>query len=133
MKLTNKQTMKSKSGMTLLELTVVILVLLSLISVLFIGARAWKRGADRAACILNIRNVQNAVRSYANLNNKNIGDTITDGAIIGSGKFVEKNPTCPGQGTYTINVGTVPGIGTLAMTCSLSTSEEHVPSDISAW
>ena len=31
-----------KSGMTLIELTVVILVLLSLISILFVGARAWK-------------------------------------------------------------------------------------------
>ena len=62
MKLTNTLTMKRKAGMTLLELTVVILVLLSLISILFIGARAWKKGADRAGCILNIRNVQQAVR-----------------------------------------------------------------------
>ncbi len=38
MKLTNTLSMKRKSGMTLLELTVVILVLLSLISILFIGA-----------------------------------------------------------------------------------------------
>ena len=62
MKLTNTLTMKRKSGMTLLELTVVILVLLSLISILFIGARAWKKGSDRAGCIMNIRNVQQAVR-----------------------------------------------------------------------
>ena len=49
--------MKRKAGMTLLELTVVILVLLSLISILFIGARAWKKGSDRAANIMNIRNL----------------------------------------------------------------------------
>ena len=42
MKLTN--TTKRAKGMTLLELTVVILVLLSLIYILFIGARAWKKG-----------------------------------------------------------------------------------------
>lgn len=40
------------TAMTLLELTVVIMVLLSLISILFIGARAWKRGSDRTGCIL---------------------------------------------------------------------------------
>jgi prepilin-type N-terminal cleavage/methylation domain-containing protein len=57
MKLNNTQTMKRKSGMTLLELTVVILVLLSLISILFVGARAWKKGSDRSANIMNIRNV----------------------------------------------------------------------------
>ena len=53
MKLTHTQNTKAvKSGMTLIELTVVILVLLSLISILFVGARAWKRGSDRAGCII---------------------------------------------------------------------------------
>ncbi len=67
MKLTNTQNMKAKSGMTLLELTVVILVLLSLISILFIGARAWKKGSDRSANIMNIRNTQQAMRGHQNM------------------------------------------------------------------
>ena len=100
MKLTNKQSMKvSKSGMTLLELTVVILVLLSLISILFIGARAWKKGSDRAASILVIRNSQQAVRSFANMYEKNIGDPVIPGVagsdagdIFGTDKFLENNP-----------------------------------------
>ena len=66
MKLTNTPSMKRKSGMTLLELTVVILVLLSLISILFIGARAWKKGSDRSANIMNVRNIQQAVRGLQN-------------------------------------------------------------------
>ena len=67
MKLTNTQTKKSNKGMTLIELTVVILVLLSLISVLFIGARAWLRGSDRAAAAILIRNAQQGVRSQTNI------------------------------------------------------------------
>ena len=84
MKLTNTPSVKSKSGMTLLELTVVILVLLSLISILFIGARAWKKGSDRAANILNIRNVQQAVRGHGNMNGILQGTLIpaTDGGPI---------------------------------------------------
>ena len=39
---------------------------LSVIPILFIGARAWKQGSDRAACILTQRNIQQAVRSYKN-------------------------------------------------------------------
>ena len=54
--------------MTLIELTVVILVLLSLISILFIGAKAWKVGSDRAANVMNLRNVQQAVRGHAAMN-----------------------------------------------------------------
>ena len=93
MKLTNTQNMKAKSGMTLLELTVVILVLLSLISILFIGARAWKKGSDRSASILTIRNTQQAVRSFANMNGKNNGDAILASDIFGAGKFVATDPT----------------------------------------
>jgi prepilin-type N-terminal cleavage/methylation domain-containing protein len=134
MKLTNTQTMKRKSGMTLLELTVVILVLLSLISILFIGARAWKKGSDRAGCILNIRNVQQAVRSYGNMYN---ATTVPAGELLGTGKFVESQPICPGGGTYSpadLSVAvTVPAVSTLAMTCGLATTENHVPSSIAGW
>jgi len=129
MKLTHTQNMKaSKSGMTLLELTVVILVLLSLISILFIGARAWKKGSDRAASILQIRNVQQAVRSFANMNGKNAGETVTtlQADIFGAGKFIENDPTGPGANhpagtgvSYTIAAATIiPTVGTLYMTAS---------------
>ena len=131
MKLTNNN--KRAKGMTLLELTVVILVLLSLISILFIGARAWKKGSDKAGCIMNIRNVQQAVRSWQNMNAKNVSDAfvLTDD-IVGSGLFVETTPVCPGAGTYAFET-TVPEVGTLVMTCSLATTESHVPASILGW
>ena len=136
MKLTNTQTMKRKSGMTLLELTVVILVLLSLISILFIGARAWKKGSDRAGCILNIRNFQQAVRSYGNMNALNPGDTAPafTTVIIGTDKFMQNAPTCPGGGAYTGTAGTtIPLVGTVALTCSLAASDAHAPTNTGDW
>lgn len=124
-----------KSGMTLLELTVVIMVLLALISILFIGARAWKRGSDRAGCIVLIRNVQQGLRSYCNLYGFNPGATVTglQGQIIGVNKFVEKTPACPASGTYTYAGDTIPAVGTLYMTCSLATSETHQPTAYTDW
>lgn len=143
MKLTHTQNMKAtKSGMTLLELTVVILVLLSLISILFIGARAWKKGSDRAASILQIRNVQQAVRSYSNMNNRNPGDTETGlvDEIFGAGKFIETNPvgTHPGGGDLafaTAEPTVIPAIGTLYMTVTGTDAEDFEPesTDISDW
>ena len=82
MKLTNTQSMKAKSGMTLLELTVVILVLLSLISILFIGARAWKKGSDRSANILNIRNTQQAMRGHQNTKELKTGDGFATADLV---------------------------------------------------
>ena len=137
MKLTNTSKMKRKAGMTLLELTVVILVLLTLISILFIGARAWKKGADRAGCILNIRNFQQAVRSYANMNAINPGGTCPalGTVIIGAGLFMENAPTCPGAGTYTGTALTaIPAVGTVVLTCSLAAApDNHAPTNVGDW
>jgi prepilin-type N-terminal cleavage/methylation domain-containing protein len=88
---------KRKSGMTLLELTVVILVLLSLISILFVGARAWKKGSDRAANIMNIRNCNQAVRGYQNM----YGKVATDPFLVADLIQYVKLPTPPAAGiTY---------------------------------
>ncbi len=94
MKLTNTHSMKAKSGMTLLELTVVILVLLSLISILFVGARAWKKGSDRSANIMNIRNAQQALRGHQNTRGFLATDTIIAADIVGANGYL-KSVTCP--------------------------------------
>lgn len=138
MKLT--QITKRAKGMTLLELTVVILVLLSLISILFVGARAWKKGSDRAASVLTIRNVQQAVRSYSNMNGKNAGDTVSDLSteLFGAGKFLENNPTAGTHPaglpvTYVITAATtIPQVGTLYMTAS-DTAYAPKSEDIKDW
>ena len=114
MKLKHTLSAKPKSGMTLLELTVVILVLLSLISILFIGARAWKKGSDRAANILNIRNVQQAVRGHANVRGLAISADLLSTDIVGSGRYLNA-PIAPNTdivytGNYKLKV---PDVGIL--------------------
>lgn len=134
MKLTNT-TKRSKKGMTLLELTVVILVLLSLISILFIGARAWKKGSDRAGCIMNIRNAQQAVRSYQNMNAATVGAAIVLSDLVGPENFLPVSPACPeSTGTYTA-LATVPPLGTLYLPCSLAGTATflHVPAATTGW
>ena len=127
----NKTATKLKPGMTLIEITVVILVLLTLIAVLFIGANIYKKGADRAACILNIRNIHQAVRADQNLENRNSGDAIV-GTILGvanSGAYFETVITCPSAGgAYT--VATVyPPIGTVGADCATlgDATNKHFP------
>lgn len=122
-------------GMTLLELTVVILVLLVLISVIFIGANAWKKGSDRTLCIMNLQNVQKGVRSFANLNGYDAGSTVTglESQIIGLGRFVEAMPECPGDGSYSSGGDVIPNIGNLYFNCSLSSTNEHEPLNADDW
>lgn len=127
------------SGMTLLELTVVILVLMTLVGLLLVGASAWKRGSDRTLCIMMISNVQKGVRSFSNLNGYSPGENAPDlqNKVIGLGRFVEKTPECPTDGIYTFGAtfgsNTIPQQGSLYMECSLQVSEEHQPAEFSSW
>ncbi|MEM1443439.1 MAG: type II secretion system protein, partial [Verrucomicrobiota bacterium] len=118
---------KKQAGLTLIEVTLVIAVLLGLISVLFIGVGAYKEGSDRAKCILNITNAQKAVRSYQNMYEKAEGTAITIGTIYGAGKMVETQPTCPSNGTYTF-AANIPSVGTPWLTCDFGSGDTaHAP------
>ncbi|HEX5791212.1 MAG TPA: DUF4190 domain-containing protein [Luteolibacter sp.] len=105
-----------------------VLMLLTCMSVLFVGARAWKKGADRAGCMLNTRNVQQAVRGHQIMKSLKVGDPIDWNDIFGPEGYLSQ-PVCPMGGTYTF-VDTYPPDGTLAVSCSHA---DHVPADHSDW
>ena len=113
MKLTSSLSIRRKAGMTLLELTVVILVLLSLITILFIGARAWKKGSDRSTNLINLRNTQQAMRGHQNTRQLAVGDAFTEAMLTDYMKM-------PGPvATVTYTAGTVvTATGTLWLVAS---------------
>ena len=120
---TNKEA--RQKGTTLIELSVVIAVLLLLVGVLFIGITAWKSGANKAACVVNLSSIQKAARGYANMNGLSPGSAETSATLTTAG-FWATAPGCPGGGTYTYG-STTPAQGTAYATCSLSASG-HAPS-----
>lgn len=78
---------------------------------------------------MNIRNVQQALRGYEGMNQKNSGEQINWSEIIGPGKMFEREPVCPAGGTYTFSkVHTE--LGKLVCTCSHA---DHVPPDHHDW
>lgn len=115
-----------------MEITLVVAVLLGLISVLFLGVAAYKKGSDRATCILNISGVQKAVRSYANLYQLEFGDPIAKTQIVGPNKMIETEPTCTGQGVYTYRE-TIQPVGSVHLTCEINGMEEHKPTSSAGW
>ncbi len=106
-----------------------VIILLFAISFLFIGARAWKKGSDRAACIMQTRNMQQAVRGHESMNSMTVGDPIDWNAIFGPGGYLPSEPVCPSGGTYTFT-HTIPPVGTLVGQCS---HPDHVPTNHSDW
>ena len=138
-----------RRGLTLIEMSVVILVLLTLVSVLFMAAQSWKRGSDRAACIITLRNVQVAVRSYQNLYGYNQGGhpyaeygTQDIARHLMEKGYIEQDlyktaigqKTCSGGGTYQRQSPDVfPLSGVLYAQCSLAAGANHVPTNASDW
>ena len=139
----------ARHGLTLLELTVVMAVLLAMTTVLLIGARAWSRGSDRASCIMNIRNVQMSVRSYQNLygfaagtmpraegGTQSIVDHLYLKGYIDESvhEMLKGNADCPGGGSYEIpREDYFPEFGQLYLNCSLETREKHLLPDDRDW
>lgn len=129
--------------MTLIELAVVVVVLLLIITIMFIGGRAWKRGSDRAGCVLNLRNVQVAARSYQNLygyqhggrpyaeyGTQDIVRHLFEKGYIEQGLYDQARglKPCPAGGSYSTTAPDVfPMPGQLYLQCSLSGSDAHAP------
>ena len=105
---------------------------LSAIPILFIGARAWKQGSDRAACILTQRNIQQAVRSYQRMNNLAPGAPLDMKAVISSFQMETFTMNCPAGGTFKFSE-TIPPTGVLVATCPHADDMGHAPSEHGTW
>jgi hypothetical protein len=81
---------------------------------------------------MNIRNVQQANRSFCGMHGYNPGNPcpISKETLCGPGKMIEEEPVCPAGGTYTWLEGKSPKIGELMLRCSCP---DHVPEDHSEW
>lgn len=139
----------NRSGVTLLELAVVVLVILSLAALMMVGANAWRRGSDRAACVINIRNVQSSVRSYQNMYGYSPGTMpYADNGTQSIARhlyikgYINENlnktlvgeQSCPGGGAYVIPQEEVfPAAGTLYLNCSFETDRKHGVPNSAQW
>lgn len=85
--------------------------------------------AAREACILNQRNVQQAVRAYQHMRGLKEGDSIDWQNIIGKRGFMEANPLCPDRGEYRF-AERIPAKGKLVLKCP---KEHHEPDGHTDW
>ncbi len=88
------------------------LIILQLISILFVGARAWKRGSDRAACLMNQRAIVSQLSNYCAQHDLKPGDPIQLDEALSS----ETKSNCPSGGQLQI-ADTMPEPGEDYVTC----------------
>jgi type II secretory pathway pseudopilin PulG len=110
------------AGMTLIEVSLVIALLLGLIAVIFLGIGSYRKGSDKAKCKMQLAAAQKAVRSQANFQNLNLGATFATTDAFGAGKALENEPICPSGGTYTW-IGSIPAVGVSYGTCNFTDAD----------
>ena len=140
-----KSAMLRQRGMSFIELTIVIGVLMGLTALLFVGVRAWRTGTDRANCIMNQRTMQLAVRSLQNMygyrngsepSGRTVAELLFEREFIGADLYqcATGDRTCPGSGDYVVSdPGRFPYDGELFMTCSLAASRQHQAEGVTDW
>jgi type II secretory pathway pseudopilin PulG len=117
-------------GTTLIELSVVIAVILLLVGVLFIGVTAWRNGANKAACMVQLSSIQKAARGWENTNPDGLaaiveGTTVltpTTPSLVGPTGFFAVWPTDPYDGLAFGDVGHVPKMGEVFATSATLTA-----------
>src|SRR6186997_2366370 len=107
------------AGMTLIEISLVIALLLGLIAVVFLGIGSYRKGSDKAKCKMQLAAAQKAIRAQANFQNLDIGATYATTDAFGAGKALETEPTCPSGGTYTWT-GAIPAVGSAYGACDFT-------------
>ncbi len=118
------------------KILISVLVSLILIGLIFLSVR-WKEGSNRSNCILNIRNFQVGIRSYASVNATANGEKIAVSDLVGKGNLFETFPVCPSGGTYT--PGTTGNVtyevtgGVVFLKCDCTAGDGHTPKSTSDW
>ena len=120
-------------GMTSPEVAAVLFAAFLLLGTVYLGAVAYKARADRAQCILNIRNAQTAGRSWQGMYSKCNAAPFHPSDVIGPGKFLDSEPLCPAFRTRYNWVSAVPPLGSVYMTCPLAAGARHHPTDTTGW
>ena len=113
----------NRSGMTLIEISLVIALLLGLIAVVFLGIGSYRAGADKAKCKMQLAAVQKAIRAGANFDDLALGGALVEADVFGAGLMMETEPVCPQDPlplapTFYTWGTVVPAVGTPYGNCS---------------
>lgn len=114
----------NRKGLTLIEVSLVIALLLGLISIVFLGIGSYRKGADKAKCKMQLSQIQKAIRAHANFNNLAVGAAFADSDAFGAGKPIGATaPVCPSGGTITWSA-TIPAVGTPYGNCGYTDPDD---------
>ena len=93
----------ARSGFTLVEIMIVVAIIGLLAAIAIPNFVRARENAQRTACISNLKAIEGAKATWALENKRGSTDTPADGDLFGPLLYVQTKPSCPGNGSYTLN------------------------------
>ena len=112
----NKFSMKKKSGFTLVEIMIVVLIIGILLAIAIPNFMKARETSRTNACVSNMKQIDAATQQWAMDQKKTGADTPVAADLAGGALYLRAMPTCPSGGVYTI--GSVDGT-TTPLSCSI--------------
>jgi|ERR1043166_7085140 prepilin-type N-terminal cleavage/methylation domain-containing protein len=109
----------SRAGFTLVEIMIVVAIIALLAAIAIPNFVKARTASQRSACIANLKEIDGAKHTWAMETKKSSTDSPADTDLYGATAYVRQAPSCPANGTYTVD--TVIN----RPTCSLGTSDGH--------
>ena len=92
-----------RNAFTLVEIMIVVAIIGLLAAIAIPNFIKARQASQRAACVANLKTIDGAKATWALEQKKTNSDVPNDGDLFGPTSYIREKPSCPANGSYSLN------------------------------